>query len=149
MHFGRQEQRAPLSVPLQSAIITWLPIALGTVLGTIMRLVVFVFGGGKAAAAMGSILCASLGATGAVLWLGSSRERSSWLESLGVSVTWVLLTILFRAIWVGVALGGGWEGVTLDYQLRDGQPVVIMLAIVAAAPLIMEWRSRRPDPSLD
>jgi hypothetical protein len=113
------------------------------VIGTMTRLVALVVGGGKDAAAVGSILCTGLGAVAAILWLNSSWEEFDWLDILRLSATWGLLTVLFRALWIGIVIGGGWTAVTLDYEVQNGQPGVILLALSAAGPLVLRWWNRK------
>lgn len=144
MPLNRPLPHAPPAVPLQTIILTWLPIALGIIVGTLTRLVVFVFGGGRLPAAVGSVVCAALGAAAAALWLGASGDWPGRRHLWKVGVTWVLLTVLFRAAWVGLAIGGGWDAVVGDYRATEGQPLPFMLAVIAAAPLLAAWRTRRP-----
>jgi hypothetical protein len=145
MRFGRQSSRSPATIPFEAALLAWVPIALGIVMGTVTRLVVFVSGGSKTALAIGSILCAGLGATVAVLWLAHSGEEPGWLGAIKLSATWVLLSAAFRALWIGIVIGGGWTGVTTDYHMWDGQPWTIIVALIAVAPLLMEWTRRKAE----
>jgi hypothetical protein len=137
--------RAPNTIPFATAFLAWLPIALGIVLGTLTRLVVFVFGGSRAALTAGSILGTGVGATVAILWLDRSGEEPGWLGAIRLSAVWVLLSVAFRALWIGIVIGGGWTGVTMDYHVWDGQPWTITLALIAAAPLVLSCRHRKAE----
>lgn len=143
MRFGRQAHREAITVSFETAFISWLPIALGIILGTVMRLAVFLFGGRQTPAAVGSILGAGLGAMLAILWLYCEEENSHWWVLLKVSVAWVVLSAAFRAMWIGLIIGSGWTGVTGDYDVRDGQPWAIVLGLIAAAPLALKLSRRR------
>jgi len=141
----RQTAPAQPNILFATACLAWLPIGLGIIIGTVTRLVVFVFGGGRNATALGSILCAGIGATVAVLWLAHSGEEPGWLGAIKLSATWILLSATFRALWLGIVIGSGWKGVTMDYSVWDGQPWMIALTLIAVAPLLMEWTRRKAE----
>lgn len=143
----RSELGASPGVPLPTALITWVPIAVGTILGAILRLVLLLFGGGRLLAALGSVLCSCLGVAAAILWLRGSGESAGWAGTLRLGATWVLLTMLFRAAGVGLLLGAGWAGVMRDYSLGAGQPLLFVLAIVGLAPLTLGRCRHRPMAS--
>lgn len=145
MQVGRQPQDATISISFGTAFITWLPVALGIMLGTILRLAVFLLNGSQALAAAGSIAGAALGAVLAVSWLQRSEESSSWWGVLKLIAAWVVLSAAFRAAWLGFVIGSGWSGVTGDYALEDGQPWPIVLGLIAVAPLALRWSGRRGD----
>ncbi|MBK6423826.1 MAG: hypothetical protein IPF77_16760 [Gemmatimonadetes bacterium] len=142
MSLGKPRPHPPPTVPLQTIVI-WLPIALGIIVGTMVRPVTFVGGGGRVAAALMSVVCAGLGAAAAAAWLGASGAWPGWRRLWKVSVTWLLLTVFFRAAWVGLAIGGGWGAVAMDYRAMEGQPLPFMLALIAAAPLLLARHRRR------
>lgn len=145
MRFGRPAHRAPITISFQTALIAWLPIAFGIMLGRAMRLAVVVFGGSQSTATGGSTICVGLGAMLAVLLLHGAREGFNWLGVLKISAVWVAVSIVFRAAWIGIAMGGGWTGVRKDYAVRDGQFWPIVLAFIGAAPLILEWWKPKPS----
>jgi hypothetical protein len=60
-----------------------------------------------------------------------------------LGLVWLGLTVLLRALWLGLAIGGGWEGIALDYQPGQSQPGVLVLALVRVAPFVLDWW-RRP-----
>jgi hypothetical protein len=60
-----------------------------------------------------------------------------------LGLVWLGLTVLLRALWLGLAIGGGWEGIALDYPPGQSQPGVLVLALVGVAPFVLDWW-RRP-----
>lgn len=140
----RRVPRTPASLPIGAACITWVPIAIGIIAGTLARATVFVFGGRLHGAAAASIVCAGLGATLASLWFLTSTEEDDPRWTITVSGIWVLLSLAFRALWLGGVLGGGWSAITEDYRVWEGQPGLIVLGLVAAAPLLLKGLARRP-----
>jgi len=128
--------------PLGTALVGGLPIPVGMALGSVVRAVVLVAGGGEHVAAVGSILCTGLSAFLAAVWFERSVGFDSWWSVVGLSAIWALLTIGFRALWLGAIIGGGLPAVLSDYRLAGGNPGGVILAVVAAAPVIVAWRSR-------
>jgi hypothetical protein len=60
---------------------------------------------------------------------------------------WGGASATFRALWVGAILGGGWDAVTADYALRDGQLWLVLLAVIVVSPFL--FRPRRDAESPD
>lgn len=147
MRFGRPPERESDSIPFETAFLSWLPIALGIILGTMTRFVAFLLGGGTHASAAGSVLFAAIGAVVAVIALERSSEVPDWRGVIRLGTTWLLLSMAFRAVWLGVVIGGGWEGVRMDYEAWKGQPGVFVLALTVAAPLVLLWRHHKAELS--
>ncbi len=139
-----QTPAPPAPLTWGSVCVAWLPIALGLIMGTMLRMLVFVFGGGRLVAAGGSILCAALGTVGAMLLIRAGRTEGGVAVALKVSLFWVLLTVGFRATWFGLAIEAGWAGVLLDYKLWKGQPGLVIVLLVAAAPFLLRPRHAKP-----
>lgn len=129
-------------LPFSAVCITWAPVALGTILGTFTRATVYVFGGELHQAITATLLWAAVGAALSTLWVWISAEYN-WRRAAQVSATWVLLTVGFRALWLGVVLGGRWSGILADYRIWEGQPGLIVLGLVAVAPVLPGIRRRR------
>lgn len=142
MQFHGTADQGSTPLKFSTALISWLPIAISLVLGTLLRAAVLVLGGTEHGAAVASILCAGAGAALAALWFTSSTEAGDWWTTWKLSALWVVLTIAFRALWLGVVVGAGWNGVALDYQVWDGKPGAVVVAVVAAAPFVLKGRRR-------
>jgi hypothetical protein len=105
-----------------------------------VRGAIVVFGFSTDPARAASILCTALGALAGTLWLHSA-EHGTARDLIRVSLTWVALTVVLRAAWLGSLIGGGWAGVARDYRIWNGQPGLIVLALVAVAPFLPKlWR---------
>jgi len=127
------------SIPFGTALLTWLPIAGGIIAGTLVRSVALVFHSGPLIALLASLVCTGVGVALAVVWLTASSPTEDWQGVLRVSLCWALLTIVFRAVWLGTLVGGGWVGVRLDYRIGQGQPGIPIVLLIAAAPLLLHW----------
>lgn len=141
MRFRGTARPALSAIPVTTAVITWLPIGASLLLGTLVRGAIVVFGFSTDPARAASILCTALGALVGALWLHSAETGTTPRHLVRVSLIWVALTAVLRAAWLGSLIGGGWAGVARDYRIWNGQPGLIMLALVAVAPFLPRlWR---------
>jgi hypothetical protein len=123
--------------------VTWLPIGAAVLAGTVIRSAVLLLGGEPLTATVACVACAFGGALVALLWVRNAALPGGRSNRVRLSLVWLGLTVLLRALWLGLAIGGGWEGIALDYQPGQSQPGVLVLALVGVAPFVLDWW-RRP-----
>jgi hypothetical protein len=79
----------------------------------------------------GSLLILAI-ATIFVRWL----NISSFSQSIGIGVLWMLLTVVFEVGLGRLAFGYTWAQIVADYNLLEGRLMSIGLVLLVLAPLI-------------
>lgn len=144
MRVRRHVAGGPATIPLGTTIITWLPISFGIVLASLTRAATGLLGGGRWAIVAATTVICGLSVTAAASWLHATEQISNRWTALRLSLVWIALSIVFRALWLGEIIGAGWDGVLKDYRIWAGEPWTIVLCLVALGPLILTWRRRTP-----
>lgn len=137
MHVRRPLSSTPSAVPFWGAAITWFPILAGMVLGTLGRAAVLVVGAPRGLALAVGLGCIGLGVALGAVWFRASVEADDWRGVAKLAGIWAVLTVGFRACWLGVMLGGGWAAVGRDYRLDGDQPGLPTLLLVLLVPLVL------------
>ncbi len=149
MHVRTTSQLGGEPFPLTAALVTWLPIGIGIVLGTLARGATFVLGGGDFSALAVSVAFVLAGGLLALLWSADAMPTSSWVGLIKLSLCWLAVSAAFRALWLGTLLGGGWKGVIDDLKVWETRPGLVILVLVALVPWFLPALARSPSGSRD
>lgn len=137
--------------PLTAACVTWLPIGIGIVLGTLARGATYVFGGGDFSALAISVGFVLGGGIIALLWSADALPTQNWVDLIKISFCWLSMSAAFRALWLGALLGGGRTGVIDDLKIWETRPGLLILVLTALAPwflpVLARGRARWDQPT--
>jgi hypothetical protein len=137
---------APSAPPrrwLPTLLLAWLPVGGAIILATVVRLIVWLGLWNRSVAGMLSVVPSAVVVflvSRAVL-AGSEGELDGLRGRM--ALVWGVASAVFRAVWVGVVLGGGQRAVVGDYTLAEGPAWLVLLGVIVLSPLIAGPRSRR------